>query len=105
MVSLDQAVAAMLDVLTGYLPPVVPQLPRPRVGVASFAERPVGLGAHRGSESRGSFPAVALKGVRLDALARFQLGGGDLRWPPPEVLTNDGSPRGFLTAICPALLI
>ncbi|NJD68945.1 MAG: hypothetical protein C3F12_08690 [Candidatus Methylomirabilota bacterium] len=70
---LDQVVTAMLGRLDDYLPlPSLP-LPVPSVSVASVRERAVGLGNHRGMETRGSFAVVELKGIRLDALARFQL--------------------------------
>jgi hypothetical protein len=71
--SLDQALTAMLDVLGDYLPPSVPLLPEPNVSVGSMNQRAVGLGNHRGTERRGSFATVALKGVRLDALIHMQL--------------------------------
>lgn len=70
---LDLVVAAMLGRLDNYLPVPAPPLPAPSVWVASVRERPVGLGNCRGMESRGPFAVVELKGVRLDALARFQL--------------------------------
>jgi hypothetical protein len=70
---LDLVVAAMLGRLDDYLPVPAPPLPAPSVSVASVRERAVGLGNCRGMESRGSFAVVELKGIRLDALARFQL--------------------------------
>lgn len=70
---LDQVVTAMLGRLDDYLPPPAPPLPEPSVSVVSMNERAVGLGNRRGTETRGSFAVVALKGVRLDALIRYQL--------------------------------
>lgn len=70
---LDQVVTAMLGRLDDYLPLPAPPLPDPSVSVVSMNERPVGLGDRRGTETRGSFAVVALKGIRLDALVRFQL--------------------------------
>jgi hypothetical protein len=49
------------------------QLPVPTVSLTSVAEGAVGIGGYRGTESRSSFLVVALKGIRLDAVARFQL--------------------------------
>jgi hypothetical protein len=71
--SLDQVVAAMLGRLDDYLPMPSASLPAPSVSVASVRERSVGLGNRRGTETRGSFAVVELKGIRLDALVRFQL--------------------------------
>lgn len=70
---LDQVVTAMLGRLDDYLPLPLSPLPAPSVSVASVRERAVGLGNRRGMETRGSFAVVELKGIRLDALARFQL--------------------------------
>ncbi len=70
---LDQVVTAMLGRLDDYLPLPSPPLPVPSVSVASVRERAVGLGNCRGTEIRGSFAVVELKGIRLDALARFQV--------------------------------
>jgi hypothetical protein len=70
---LDQVVAAMRDILDDYLPPPAASLPAPGVFAVSITERSVGLGNWRGMETRGVFPLIALKGVRLDAVVRFQL--------------------------------
>lgn len=70
---LDQVVAAMLDILDNYLPPTAAPLPEPSVSVTSVNERAVGLGNRRGTETRGTFPIVALKGIRLEAVVRYQL--------------------------------
>jgi len=77
-VPLDAALAAMLDILGNYLPPLALPLPAATVSVVSVTERAVGLGNHRGFDTRGAFSVVALKGIRLDALVRFQLWGEDL---------------------------
>lgn len=69
----DKAIAAMLDSLDDYLPPPVAPLPEPSVSVVSLKERSAGLGDRRGTESRGGFPVVALLGIRLDGMVRFQL--------------------------------
>jgi hypothetical protein len=70
---LDQVITAMLGRLDDYLPLPAPPLPDPSVSVVSMNERAVGLGDRRGTETRGSFAVVALKGIRLDALVRYQL--------------------------------
>ncbi len=74
---LNDAVAEMRARLAGFLPPPQPPLPEPSLVVASMDERAVGLGNRRGSETRGSFSILELKGIRLDALVRFQLWAGD----------------------------
>ncbi len=71
--SLDQAIETMLAILDDYLPPPVASIPESSVSVTSMNERSVGLGNRRGTETRGTFPVLALKGVRLDAAVRFQL--------------------------------
>ncbi len=73
--TLDEVVAAMLGVLNVYLPLPGGQVPVPTVSAASVDERAVGLGNHRGTDARGPFGVVDLKGIRLDAVARFQLWG------------------------------
>lgn len=73
---LDQVITAMLGRLDDYLPPSALPLPEPSVSVVSMNERAVGLGNRMGSETRGSFAVVALKGIRLDSLVRFQLWAG-----------------------------
>lgn len=79
--ALDQVLTDMLAVLNNYLPAPAPPLPAPNVSVTSLAERPLAIGNHRGTERRGPFAVVALKGGRLDAVVRFQLWGND----PDEV--------------------
>jgi len=71
--TLDQVVTAMVGVLNPFLPPPAPPLPNPAVVVASVKERSVGMGSQRGADALGPFGAVDPKGVRLDALVRFQL--------------------------------
>ncbi len=69
----DKAIAAMLDSLDDYLPPPAAPLPEPSVSVVSLKERSAGLGDRRGTESPGGFPVIALLGIRLDGMVRFQL--------------------------------
>jgi hypothetical protein len=71
--TLDTAVQAMLGALTAYLPPAAGPLPDPTVSVTSLTERSAGMGSVRGTEARGAFPALDTKGIRLDAVTRFQL--------------------------------
>lgn len=71
--TLDQVMAAMMGVLTPYLPPPDPPLPNPAVSVASVKERSVGMGSQRGADTLGPFGAIDPKGVRLEAVIRFQL--------------------------------
>lgn len=73
--TLDQALTVMMDALDDYLPPPSPPLPNPGMSMASLSERAVGLGSRRGTETRGQFAAVALKGMRLDAQVQYQLWG------------------------------
>ncbi len=92
--SLDQVLADMLAVLNNYLPTPVPPLPAPSVSITSLTERPLAIGNQRGTERRGSFAVVALKGGRLDAVVRFQLWGTD----PGEVDTAIEALHGRLLA-------
>ena len=70
---LDQALTAMLDVLGGYLPPLALPLPGASISVASVRERAIGIGYQRGIDVRGAFAVADLKGLRLDAVVRFQI--------------------------------
>jgi hypothetical protein len=80
----EQALNSMVDLLRGFLPVILPPQPgdppppdppppAPSLSIVTVSEQAVGLSNRRGTEMRGAFPAVALKGVRLDALIRFQL--------------------------------
>lgn len=71
--TLDQVVAAMVTALNPYLPPPTPPLPNAAVLVTSAKERSVGLGSRRGTDALGPFGAIDPKGVRLDAVTRFQV--------------------------------
>jgi len=71
--TLDTAVQAMLGILSAYLPAPAGPLPAPTISVTSLTERTAGMGNYRGTEARGEFPAVELKGIRVDAVTRFQL--------------------------------
>ena len=67
----------MLAILNNYVPASTASLPESSVSVTTMNERSVGLGNHRGTETRGIFPLIALKGVRLDAVVRFQVWAAD----------------------------
>lgn len=74
----------MLDALDDFVLPLVPPpgppqppLPTPGVSIVSVAERTVGLGNRRGTNAVGPFAVLALKGVRLDAVVRYQYWAGD----------------------------
>ena len=71
--TLDTAVQAMLGALKTYLPVPGGLLPDPTVSVTTVSERTVGLGNFRGTDTRGAYPAVDLKGIRVDGVTRFQL--------------------------------
>ena len=64
----------MLNRLRTFLPPN-PAFPLPEhaVSAVSVKERALGLGNRRGTEVRGVFGLLELKGLRLDAVARFEL--------------------------------
>src|SRR5436305_10883096 len=68
----------MLELLVNFLPKPVDGLPLPSVSVASLSERAVGLNNRIGTETRGGFAVIALKGIRLDALVRFQAWARDI---------------------------
>jgi hypothetical protein len=69
---LDQVIDKMLEELRKYFPKKINVLPPRSVSVAGLSERAVGLNNRIGTEARGGFPVVALKGIRLDALVRFE---------------------------------
>lgn len=73
----DSVIDEMLNELQGYLPPSVAGLPTPNVSVASVSERAVGLNNLIGTQKLGEFPIIAVKGIRLDALVRFQAWASD----------------------------
>jgi hypothetical protein len=68
----------MLEVLDDFLPPPLPPspppvLPTPNVSLAAVTERMVGLGSRVGTDMRGPFSVAALKGIRIEAVVRYQL--------------------------------
>lgn len=71
---LDEAVGSLLGVLEGFLPqPSGGPLPESTVQLATFTQREVGLGRWRGVERAADLAVVTLKGVRLDAIARYRV--------------------------------
>lgn len=66
--AMDQMLAALLEVLEEW----PDDLPEPSVSVTSVTERALAVGNRRGTERRGSFALVELKGGRLEAGVRFQ---------------------------------
>lgn len=74
---LDQIIDAMVNVLKEYLPQPIAGIPQPGLTVASVSVRTVGLNNFISTETRSAFPVVTRKGLRLDALVRFQVWGTD----------------------------
>lgn len=75
--SLDQVIDTMLTFLKKYLPQPLAGLPDPEVSVVGVRERAVGLSNYIGMDTLAGFPAVTRKGIRLDALVRFQMWSTD----------------------------
>ncbi len=75
--TLDVVATALLDVLRPFLPAPVTGLPVPQLGIVELRERSVGIGNRRGSETRGRLGVAELKGIRLEALVRFQVDAAD----------------------------
>jgi len=75
---LSKTLDAMLLILEGYLPALLnppPSAPLPpnTVLLASVVERTVGLGSRVGTELRGPFSVAALKGLRAEAVVRYEI--------------------------------
>lgn len=71
--TLDVVAGAMLTALSSLLPAAAGGLPAPNVIMVTLRERSAGLGRHIGTGAVADFSIVALKGVRLEGVARFQL--------------------------------
>ncbi len=97
--SLDLVLTTLLGVLQGHIPPAGGSLPPAGVTALSVQERTLGLGNQRGTELRGGFAAVALKGGRLEGTARFELWGSS----PAQVDTRMTQLQGGLLAARDAL--
>jgi hypothetical protein len=63
----------MLTALKPYLPQSMPRLPAPSISIAALRERTAGIGNRLGNGNRGAFEALALHGLWLDAVLRFQV--------------------------------
>lgn len=81
--STGRVLTAMLDALDDFLrppvgsPPPGSTLPPPGLSVVSVSERTVGIGNRRGTDFVGPFAVLSLKGVRLEAVVRFQYWAAD----------------------------
>ncbi|HXF40081.1 MAG TPA: hypothetical protein VN687_10240 [Blastocatellia bacterium] len=81
MPTLDQVIKRIGEIFDDYLPPPPPppqpgeppSPPLPNLSFVSVTERSVGIGNRVGSELRGTFGVLALKGVRVEVVLRFQL--------------------------------
>ena len=71
--TLDVVANAMLSALDTFLPAGAGGLPAPSVIMVNLRERSAGIGHHLGTASVADFGIVALKGLRLEGVARFQL--------------------------------
>ena len=76
--TLSVAATAMLDTLRRYLPAWVDGLPSPSVSMVRLTERAVGLGGIRSVDVNGPLGSVTRRGLRLDAVARFQVWASDV---------------------------
>jgi hypothetical protein len=74
---LQVAATAMLSALRKYLPPALKDLPAPTVSIVKLKQQAVGLGGIRSGEMPGALGSVTRKGLRLDALTRFQMWAPD----------------------------
>lgn len=72
--SVDQAPAALVDVLATFLEPVT-GVPDPTVALLQVTPRSVGLGGLRGLQTVGPFAVQELLGGQLEAVVRFQVWG------------------------------
>lgn len=75
---ISRTLEAMLKVLDHYVePPLLapppPPLPAHNVLLTSVVERTVGLGSRVGTDIRGPFSVAALKGLRVEAVVRYEL--------------------------------
>ncbi|WP_157357406.1 hypothetical protein [Amycolatopsis nigrescens] len=85
--ALTDVVGEMLAVLGARLPGPLPTLPEPNVTLERVAEKLVGIGNHRGTESTGTLGTRTVRGGRLDARVRFQIWGGTASAVDTAVLT------------------
>lgn len=71
--TLDVVANAMLSALDAFLPGGAGGLPAPGVIMVNLRERSAGIGHHLGTATVADYGIVALKGLRLEGVARFQL--------------------------------
>src|SRR5579864_2188467 len=71
--TLDAVAATLLSALSTLLPAPTNGLPAPTVIMVTLRERSAGIGRHIGTGSVADFSVVALKGIRLEGVAGFQL--------------------------------
>jgi hypothetical protein len=74
---LDVAANAMITSLSKHLPPPLADLPAPVVSLVNLTERSVGLGGLRSGDVTGNAGSIMRRGIRVDALTRFQLWAPD----------------------------
>jgi hypothetical protein len=78
---LDEMLGKLGDFLSALVPPGPPPPPPPQppppptLSLVSVTEQSVGIGNRRGTGMVGSFNVLALKGLQLDAVVRFQYWG------------------------------
>ena len=77
----------VLTTLSGYLSPVAASLPSSTVSVVSATKKNPAIGNRIGTEKRGGYPTVAIKGGHLDASIQFQI--WDLTPEDIEIEMND----------------
>jgi len=93
---LSRTLDAMLNVLDDYIAPpfLAPppgSLPSHNVLLDSVVERTVGLGDRLGTDLRGPFSVAALKGLRVEAVVRYELWGetpADVGPPINDLIQN-----------------
>ncbi len=71
--TLDAVATTMLASLSPFLPASVVGLPIPTVIMVSLRERSAGIGGRIGMDTIAGVGIIALKGIRLEGVARFQL--------------------------------
>ena len=74
---LDVAANAMINSLSRYLPPPLADMPTPVVSLVKLTERAVGIGGIRSGIVTRNAGSMMRRGIRLDALTRFQLWAPD----------------------------